>query len=56
MGLKGHAAIVGSAQYKPETYATAPKMFHARPSPATIQNQSGVALLTGEEVATCAMD
>lgn len=28
MGLKGHAAIVGTAQYKPEKYATAPKMFH----------------------------
>ncbi len=28
MGLKGHAAIVGSAQYKPEKYATAPRMFH----------------------------
>lgn len=28
MGLKGHAAIVGTAQYKTEKYATAPKMFH----------------------------
>lgn len=28
MGLKGHAAIIGTAQYKPEKYATAPKMFH----------------------------
>ena len=28
MGLKGHAAIVGTAQYKPEKYSTAPKMFH----------------------------
>lgn len=28
MGLKGHAAIVGTAQYKPEKYATAPRMFH----------------------------
>lgn len=28
MGLRGDAAIVGSAQYKPEKYATAPKMFH----------------------------
>ncbi|NBA93729.1 thiolase family protein [Pseudomonas sp. R5(2019)] len=28
MGLKGHAAIVGAAQYKPERYATAPRMFH----------------------------
>ena len=28
MGLKGQAAIVGAAQYKPEKYATAPRMFH----------------------------
>ena len=28
MGLKGHAAIVGTAQYKPEKYSTAPRMFH----------------------------
>jgi len=28
MGLKGRAAIVGAAQYKPEKYATAPRMFH----------------------------
>lgn len=28
MGLKGTAAIVGAAQYKPEKYATAPQMFH----------------------------
>lgn len=28
MGLKGDAAIVGFAQYKPEKYATAPRMFH----------------------------
>lgn len=28
MGLKGRAAIVGCAQYKPERYATAPRMFH----------------------------
>jgi len=28
MGLKGQAAIVGCAQYKPEKYATAPRMFH----------------------------
>lgn len=28
MGLKGNAAIVGAAQYKPEKYATAPRMFH----------------------------
>ncbi|WP_339468909.1 thiolase family protein [Pseudomonas capeferrum] len=28
MGLKGHAALVGAAQYKPEKYATAPRMFH----------------------------
>ena len=28
MGLKGQAAIVGCAQYKPEKYVTAPRMFH----------------------------
>jgi len=28
MGLKGQAAIVGAAQYRPEKYATAPRMFH----------------------------
>jgi len=28
MGLKGQAAVVGAAQYKPEKYATAPRMFH----------------------------
>ena len=28
MGLKGTAALVGAAQYKPEKYATAPRMFH----------------------------
>ncbi|VVP69584.1 hypothetical protein PS910_00605 [Pseudomonas fluorescens] len=28
MGLNGQAAIVGCAQYKPEKYATAPRMFH----------------------------
>ncbi|SDP02654.1 thiolase family protein [Pseudomonas jinjuensis] len=28
MGLRGHAAIVGAAQYKPEKYSTAPRMFH----------------------------
>lgn len=28
MGLKGTAAIVGAAQYKPEKYSTAPQMFH----------------------------
>ena len=28
MGLQGHAAIVGAAQYKPEKYKTAPQMFH----------------------------
>ena len=28
MGLKGNAAIVGAAQYKPEKYATAPRAFH----------------------------
>jgi acetyl-CoA acetyltransferase len=28
MGLKGQAALVGAAQYKPEKYATAPRMFH----------------------------
>ncbi|MGR5237700.1 thiolase family protein [Vibrio alfacsensis] len=28
MGLKGTAAIVGAAQYKPEKYQTAPQMFH----------------------------
>jgi len=28
LGLKGHAALVGAAQYRPEKYATAPKAFH----------------------------
>jgi acetyl-CoA acetyltransferase len=28
MGLKGQAALVGAAQYKPERYASAPRMFH----------------------------
>ena len=28
MGLQGEAALVGVAQYKPEKYATAPRMFH----------------------------
>ena len=28
MGLKGDAAIVGFAQYRPEKYATAPRMMH----------------------------
>ena len=28
MGLQGKAALVGVAQYKPEKYATAPRMFH----------------------------
>ena len=28
MGLQGNAAIVGAAQYKPEKYSTAPRMFH----------------------------
>jgi len=28
MGIKGDAAIVGFAQYKPEKYQTAPQMFH----------------------------
>lgn len=28
MGLKGLAAVAGVAQYKPEKYATAPRMFH----------------------------
>ena len=28
MGLRGNAAIVGAAQYKPEKYQTAPQMFH----------------------------
>ncbi len=28
MGLQGNAALVGAAQYKPEKYATAPRMFH----------------------------
>lgn len=28
MGLKGQAALVGAAQYKPQKYATAPRMFH----------------------------
>lgn len=28
MGLKGQAALVGAAQYKPEKYETAPAMFH----------------------------
>ena len=28
MGIRGNAAIVGAAQYKPEKYTTAPQMFH----------------------------
>ncbi len=28
MGLQGKAALVGAAQYRPEKYATAPRMFH----------------------------
>ena len=28
MGLLGKAAVVGAAQYKPEKYSTAPRMFH----------------------------
>ena len=28
MGIKGDAAIIGSAQYRPERYATAPQAFH----------------------------
>lgn len=28
MGLEGEAALVGVAQYKPEKYASAPRMFH----------------------------
>lgn len=28
MGLQGKAALVGGAQYKPEKYATAPRLFH----------------------------
>ncbi len=28
MGLEGRAALVGAAQYKPEKYTTAPRMFH----------------------------
>ncbi len=28
MGLQGNAALVGAAQYKPEKYASAPRMFH----------------------------
>ncbi len=28
MGLQGRAALVGAAQYKPEKYASAPRMFH----------------------------
>jgi acetyl-CoA acetyltransferase len=28
MGLQGLASLVGAAQYKPEKYATAPRMFH----------------------------
>lgn len=28
MGLRGTAALVGAAQYKPERYATAPRMLH----------------------------
>lgn len=28
MGLTGKAALVGAAQYKPEKYASAPRMFH----------------------------
>ena len=28
MGLRGQAALVGAAQYRPEKYANAPRMFH----------------------------
>lgn len=28
MGIRGEAAIIGCAQYKPEKYATAPRAFH----------------------------
>lgn len=28
MGLSGQAALVGAAQYRPEKYTTAPRMFH----------------------------
>lgn len=28
MGLKGQAALVGAAQYRPQKYASAPRMFH----------------------------
>jgi hypothetical protein len=28
MGLQGKAALVGAAQYKPEKYSSAPRMFH----------------------------
>ena len=28
MGLRGQAALVGAAQYKPQKYASAPRMFH----------------------------
>ena len=28
MGLQGKSALVGAAQYKPEKYGTAPRMFH----------------------------
>ena len=28
MGLQGRAALVGAAQYRPEKYASAPRMFH----------------------------
>lgn len=28
MGLRGQAALVGAAQYRPEKYASAPRMFH----------------------------
>ena len=28
MGLQGKAALVGAAQYKPEKYSVAPRMFH----------------------------
>ncbi|GAB3627909.1 thiolase [Pandoraea terrae] len=40
MGLQGNAALVGAAQYKPEKYASAPRMFHL----AQVAELAGMAL------------
>ena len=40
MGLQGKAALVGAAQYKPEKYATAPRMFHLE----QVADLAGIAL------------